>query len=147
MKLYELTLNNVFYVDQQRKDIYLVHIRYPQYFTLKQPTLPCVKAKIDIKDRVERPEVRFHEGKFTRFNVTYHFPNTGLSKPDYKVNLLFYSEFIKITRTISSMYIKICWNSCQMISLKVSWSRWMNLKKTSIMMVISGNIYRQHYKQ
>lgn len=97
MKLYELTLNNVFYVDQQRKDIYLVHIRYPQYFTLKQPTLPCVKAKIDIKDRVERPEVRFHEGKFTRFNVTYHFPNTGLSKPDYKVNLLFYSEFIKIT--------------------------------------------------
>ena len=133
MKLYELTLNNVFYVDQQRKDIYLVHIRYPQYFTLKQPTLPCVKAKIDIKDRVERPEVRFHEGKFTRFNVTYHFPNTGLSKPDYKV--------------ISSMYIKICWNSCQMISLKVSWSRWMNLKKTSIMMVISGNIYRQHCKQ
>lgn len=37
-------------------------------------------------------------GKFTRFNVTYHFPNTGLSTPDYKVNLLFYSEFIKITR-------------------------------------------------
>ncbi|MBU5279511.1 MAG: hypothetical protein ACIRXY_05555 [Ligilactobacillus animalis] len=98
MKLYELTLNNVFYVDQQRKDIYLVHVRYPQYFKLRQPALPCVKAKIDIKDRVERPEVRFHEGKFTRFNVTYHFPNTGLSKPDYKVNLLFHSEFIKITR-------------------------------------------------
>lgn len=98
MKLYELTLNNVFYVDQQRKDIYLVHVRYPQYFKLWQPALPCVKAKIDIKDRVERPEVRFHEGKFTRFNVTYHFPNTGLSKTDYKVNLLFHSEFIKITR-------------------------------------------------
>ena len=124
MKLYELTLNNVFYVDQQRKDIYLVHIRYPQYFTLKQPTLPCVKAKIDIKDRVERPEVRFHEGKFTRIQ------NVSRSRA-----------------TISSMYIKICWNSCQMISLKVSWSRWMNLKKTSIMMVISGNIYRQHCKQ
>lgn len=147
MKLYELTLNNVFYVDQQRKDIYLVHVRYPQYFKLWQPALPCVKAKIDIKDRVERPEVRFHEGKFTRFNVTYHFPNTGLSKPDYKVNLLFHSEFSRSRAIISSMYIKIYWSSCQMISLKVRWSRWMNLKKTSIMMVMWANIYRQHCKQ
>ena len=143
MKLYELTLNNVFYVDQQRKDIYLVHIRYPQYFTLKQPTLPCVKAKIDIKDRVERPEVRFHEGKFTRII----FPIQGYQSLIIRSIFYFIQNLSRSRATISSMYIKICWNSCQMISLKVSWSRWMNLKKTSIMMVISGNIYRQHCKQ
>ncbi|KRL84581.1 hypothetical protein [Ligilactobacillus apodemi] len=98
MKLYELTLDNVFYVDQQRQDVYVLHIRYPQYFNLKQKQSKCLKASIDIDNCVGRPEVRYHEGKFTRFNVTYHFPNTGLSKPNYKVNLLFHSEFIKITK-------------------------------------------------
>ena len=118
MSLYELILNNILYYKYENKTAYAVKIATP-YFVLKdeanhfKPQVKLDKLLLDVK---------YHEGKFTRFNLVY---KTERMMRPYVVNLLVHYDLIEIYKydslvvkaNQSNYKLKVALPECRQISM------------------------------
>lgn len=94
MALYQLIASNFLGLDQVNNCLYVIRVKLPEFIEIGDGQSPMSEIDNCVLERVEPLDIKFHEGKFTRFRLKIR----SFSRKDYSLNLMFHEEFMELER-------------------------------------------------
>lgn len=99
MAVYQLSANNFLGVDKNNNYLYVLKIKLPKFVDIKENFIGEHGYNYINYEDPESLDIKFHEGKFTRFKLWIDFPKIDQqAQKSFSINLMFHPELMQIQK-------------------------------------------------
>lgn len=99
MAVYQLSANNFLGVDKNNSYLYVLKIKLPKFVGINEEFVSGHSYNYVDYEFLKTLDIKFHEGKFTRFKLWLDFPkNEQQNQRSFAVNLMFHPELMQIQK-------------------------------------------------
>lgn len=98
MAVYQLSANNFLGIDKSNSFLYVIKVKLPVFIKVNDGLKEKTEGTFQNLKDIEQLDIKFHEGKFTRFKLWLNFSDYNDSQSDFSVNLMFHPELMEIRK-------------------------------------------------
>ena len=99
MAIYQFSTNNFLGIDRSSNYLYIVRVKVPEFIEINDKQATVLAYENQRFSLLEPLDVKYHDGKFTRFKLDTELPRISSSfHRHFSLNLLFHEEFMQIER-------------------------------------------------
>lgn len=99
MAIYQFSANNFLGIDRSSNYLYIVRVKVPEFIEINDKQATALAYENQRFFLLEPLDVKYHDGKFTRFKLDTELPRISSSfHRHFSLNLLFHEEFMQIER-------------------------------------------------